>query len=338
MNIIEEIFNFFRNHIIFVIFLLFIIIILFRARHTIKLNRKFKKYTVSSINENKEFSLFDYINFYFNKLVKINSYIISKIKVFNKYSTKYEKHIIFEDLDKKNGIDFISKKFLIAYFTLLLYIISLLFQNSKITFIGAFISFIIGFFVLDILIQISYKRKKKIIEEDLLKAIIIMNNAFKSGRSTIQAIEIVKNELSGPISDEFKKIYKDLTYGLSIETVFDRFYKRVEIEDAKYLTSSLTLLNKTGGNIVKVFTSIEKDFMNKKKLMNELKTMTASNVFVFRILLGIPFILFIVIFMLNNEFFNPLFKNSIGIFIVILIILLYSLYIIVVKNVLRIDI
>ncbi len=338
MKTIELIFAIFKDYIIFIIFLIIVFLILLQVKKNINLNNKFKKYTINSINESENLSLFDLINNYFNKLVKLFSFMLKHIRIFNKSTSKYDKYIDFEDLNNKEGIDFISEKFILSIATLMLYIISILFQAGKITFIGVIVSILVGYFILDIFIQIEYRRKRRRIEEDLLKAIVIMNNAFKSGKSTIQAIEVVGNELDGPISNEFKKIYLDLSYGLSMETVFDRFYNRVKLEDAKYITSSLTVLNKTGGNIVKVFASIEKDFMNRKKLINELKTMTASNVFVFKILLGMPFFLFAVIFILNNDYFNPLVKNNIGIFIILIILFLYALYIIIIKNILRIDI
>ena len=93
----------------------------------------------------------------------------------------------------------------------------------------------------------------------------------------MQAIETVKNELEGPIALEFQKISLDISYGLSLDTVFNRFYNRVQVEDAKYIASSLTLLNKTGGNIVKVFSMIEKSFFDKKKLGNKVLVRDAKD-------------------------------------------------------------
>jgi len=155
--------------------------------------------------------------------------------------------------------------------------------------------------------------------------------------SIIQAIEIVKNELEGAIGDEFKKIYLDMSYGLTIETVFDRFYKRVKLDDAKFITTSLTLLNKTGGNIVKVFKSIEREFFDKKKLNDELKMATSSSVFVYKLLLVIPFIVCFLIFILNPSYFNPLFKTQIGLLVLILILLLYLMYAIIIKRIMRVE-
>ena len=322
--------------IIVIISLIATILILIRTKNNIKLDKKFSKYTITPINE-QYVSFFDKIDNKFNILVKKFSKILGKLKIFDNYASKYEKHLTYEEIKTTSPMEFISRKFLIAFFITILYLITMMFQYKAISFFGILLSFLAGFFILDIFIQYRYHKNRKQIEEDLLKSIIIMNNAFQSGRSMVQAIEIVKDELTGPISDEFKKIYMDISYGLSLEVVFDRFYKRVKLDDVKYITSSLTLLNKTGGNIVKVFETIEREFFSKKKLTNELKTMTASSVFVFRVLLVLPFILYIMIFMLNKEYFLPLFTTTIGLIILIFIILLYILYIMLIRKILKVD-
>ena len=164
-----------------------------------------------------------------------------------------------------------------------------------------------------------------------------MNNSFKSGRNIMQAIETVKMELDGPIADEFKKISLDISYGLSLDTVFNRFYNRIQTEDAKYIASSLTLLNKTGGNIVKVFSMIEQSFFDKKKLRSELDSLTSSSVFVFRLLVAMPIVFVLLINVLNKDYFKPLFSSAFGIFVLLAILSLYILYIVVIRKVLKVE-
>ena len=68
-------------------------------------------------------------------------------------------------------------------------------QGSFITSFQFLVSMILGFYILDIILLISNKFKKKKIENDMLRAIMIMNSAFKSGKSTIQAVEIASEKL-----------------------------------------------------------------------------------------------------------------------------------------------
>ncbi len=320
------------------IFILFLLIFyLLRQRRIIKLEKRFEKFSLISVKD-EEKSMFDFIvTFLWNTIHKI-SRLLQKSVVLKKYSIRYEKFISFERKDSITGMDYIAIKCFISVFLLLLYIITSMFQLKMISPFFIIILFLFGFFLPDLFLQIAYQKKRKKVEEDLLKAIIMMNNSFKSGRNIMQAVEIVKEELDGPISDEFKKIYLDMTYGLSIEVVFDRFYNRIKLEDAKYISSSLTLLNKTGGNIVKVFGTIERSFFDKKKLMQEMQSLTSASIFVFRVLCVLPFLFIVVIYLLNPSYFEPVFQTNLGRVLLIFTIFIYSFYIYVIKKVLEVKI
>ena len=102
-----------------------------------------------------------------------------------------------------------------------------------------YLPLILGFFLPDMIYYIKYKTYKTQLENDLLQAIIIMNNAFKSGRSIVQAIDLVSKELEGPMAEEFKKMHLEISFGLGIDIVFKRLYDRLQIEEIAYLTASL---------------------------------------------------------------------------------------------------
>lgn len=203
--------------------------------------------------------------------------------------------------------------------------------------IQIFISFGIGFYILDIILYIINKSNKKKIENDMLRAIIIINNAFKSGKSTIQAIEIASKKLPKPIGQEFKRIHSEMKYGLSMDVVFDRFAKRINIPEAEYLSSSLTILNKTGGNIIAVFDSIEKTLFDKKKLKEELKNSTTVSKLVVKLLLLVPIFFVLIIYMLNPGYFQPFFDSALGYLLLIIIIIMFILYAYLLQRIAKVD-
>lgn len=322
--------------IILILILALLIYTFLKQSFFINLENRFANYSLTS-SKDEEVPFFERIYQYIWKFIKKLSSLISKSEILKKYGKKFEKYISYEESDKKDGLDYISIKFLISFILGIIYIISSMIRFNF-NYMFLLLIMVISFFIIDIYFYLEYKNRRKKIENDLLSAIIIMNNAFKSGMNIMQAVGIVESELDGPIKDEFKKISMDIKYGLSLETVFDRFYNRVKIEDAKYITSSLSLINKTGGNIVRVFGAIEKNFYDKKKIKDEMDSLTSSSIFMFRLLIIMPIILCLVIFMLNKEFFNPLFTTDIGRIIILLILLLYSLYILVVKRVMKVDV
>ena len=211
-----------------------------------------------------------------------------------------------------------------------------IFKKVKISLLFILLVFIIGFYVYDLILIIVKKIRYKTIDNDMLRAVIIMNNAFKSGKSTIQAVKIVSEKLDGTLKYEFKKIYSEMCYGLTIESAFDRFSKRVKVESSVYISSSLITLSKTGGNIVKVFDSIEKTLYDKKKLESELKSTTMVSNLVVKILMIIPLVNVFLLYILNPSYFSPLFESPLGYFVIFIIVMLFTIYVIVLNRMLKV--
>ena len=321
-----------------VLFSALFIIIIFLLRNIIA-NRKASRIQYYSLKpiKNEEISFSEkivnsYLSFVkkFRKLIKKSNYFVMRSK-------RYEKYIKYKDRDRIQNVDFITNKFIISIIFILLTTMSQIFTTKSFSFFGYIINYFIGYYLLDFLLFLNYKRKTRNIENDLLRAIIIMNNCFKAGKSTLQALKVASDELPYPLGDEFKKMYLDMKYGLSIDTVFERFARRVNIDEAIYLSSSLTILNKTGGNIVEVFSSIERTLFDKKKLKEEMKNISAAPKIVVIILSIIPIIFVFIVYLLNPMYFNPLFNSVLGYIIISIIIIMFIIYLILLLKTLKVD-
>lgn len=320
------------NVILVLIFIVVIIWFYLEIRKE-KLEKRIKNYTILNNNENNSF--FDLIQNRFIKWRSEISNVLKKSKSLVNYSKKYDKFIDKKKNVVMNAMDYVSTKFILSLLAIIILIISDVIQNDEITIIQIFVAFCLGFFSLDVFLISKKRYVNYLMENDLLKAITIMNNSFKSGRSIYETIHIVASEIDGPLKEEFHLMEKDLDYGLEIETVFERFNKRVNLKEVGYITTSLTILNKTGGNIVSVFSSIEKTVFSNKKLQDELRNLSAASKALYRILSIIPFIFVLVIYILDQNYFTPLFNSTIGIIILSFIVILYILYIIVVKKIIK---
>lgn len=327
--------NIFIIQTLIMIVLAFVIFYLIIYNNTLKLEKRIAKYSIDSIKDDS-ISLFDLISNEYKKAVDKLTKILNKSVVLKKYSSKYNKYITYENDKDTCAMDFVSNKFYICLLFVLIITFARIIEGVLPSFLDILVSALLGFFSIDIYFKFYDYIKKRQIEQDLLNAIIIMNNAFRSGRSTMQAIEIVAHELKGPISQEFRKMHLEISYGLSLDVVFDRFSKRVESEEVSYITSSLSILNKTGGNIIKVFSSIEKMLFNKRKLKQEMKSLTSSANMISKILLIMPFIFVIFITILNPSYFTSLFNTTLGNFLLFMIILLYGLYAFIVNKIMKV--
>ena len=324
--------------IIFIIVVLFIGITIFFASHltvAYEKEKRLKNFTLKNTSV-KDKSLSDSLSDLYRLIIESLSLVFKKSAFFTKYSKRYTKYLNSNPYIRREEIDFISNKFFFGLVAIVIAVISSIIKITHFTLFELIISFIAGFFVLDVYLVIRRKRLMLSLENDLEKAIIIMNNAFKSGRSIMQAIELVSTEVEGQIGEEFKKMYIDLNYGIDLEEVFERFSNRVKLDEVKYISSSLVILNRTGGDVVQVFESIEKGFFDRKKIKNELNSTIALSNLMYKFLICIPIFVVVIVLLFDPGYFSPLFVLSIGRFLFIVALLLYISYILIVRNVAKV--
>lgn len=327
----------FLLRIILVIILFVIVVYVIRISKANRKAKRISRYSIEPVINNYSSYSDRILNNYYRFIKKMRIYI-NKSFYLKRSAKKYDKYVSYNNHNVIEGVDFITTKFVIAIVFTVFTAFSQVFSLRLLNFFDFVINFVVGYFILDIYLHFGYKKKKKKMATDLLRAVIIMNNAFKSGKSTLQAIKITSDELEGPLKDEFKKMYLDMKYGLSVDTVFDRFAKRVGIDEAVYLSSSLTILNKTGGNIVEVFSSIERTLFDKKKLDEELKNISSVPKLVVKVLIAVPIIFAIVIYFLDPEFFAPLFGSVLGYMIIGILLIMFIIYIFLLMRILRIEV
>ena len=320
------------------LFFLILIIIAFsiiRFRRIVSLEKRIAKYSLEPI-KNKNKSLFENFHQFYHKIIQSLAISLQKSELIKRHSKRYEKYLVLYKDYYKNALEIISNKIIIGCLFILVAIFSKMLQYQLLNFYEMIIPFIIGFYLPDVIFISKYKIYRNKLENDLLQAITVMNNAFKSGRSITQAVELVSQELDGPIAMEFSRIYMELNFGLEIDVVFDRFSKRVHLEEITYLTASLSVLSKTGGNIIKVFSSIEQNLFNKKKLKLELASLTGTSKIIVTALYLVPALFILFVSLVSPGYFEPFYTTELGFIFMGIIAILYIVYIFCVNKIMKV--
>lgn len=315
--------------------LVILMIIIFKFTKSLKYEKLITKYSLSPLHDHKK-SLEDKL---FEKYKKINYAFASKLyksKFLTNYSKRYKKYLVLYNKTYENEMQFVAAKMLLGIVLILIAMFSKMTRYQILNIYELCVPLVFGFFLPDIIYFYKYLLYRNKLENDLLQGIIIMNNAFKSGRSITQAVELVAKELDGPMSLEFSKMSMELNFGLAVDVVFNRLSERINLEEISYLTASLSVLNKTGGNIIKVFTSIEKNLFNKKRLKLELKSLTGSSKIIVYILYVVPILFVLFISLISPTYFEPFYTTKLGIIMIIFMIIIYVIYIWCVQKIMKV--
>ena len=163
-----------------------------------------------------------------------------------------------------------------------------------------------------------------------------MNNSYKANESTEQAVKSVISRTEGAVSIEFMKVLNDIKLGIDISEAFKRMYERTNLPVVKYMSNVLSLVNKSGIDIIEAFANIEKKLLELEKFNNELIVLRDTNrlsVLLFSIL---PLVFLVTVVAYNTEYIKLL-MNVNGIFIILIMFISYMLYLFIIKRIIRGD-
>ena len=304
---------------------------LFVAIRSIRFQKRIGNHVITNTSL-EDISIFDQISNRYHGWKQKTIKRIEEIKLWRYLILSNNKKI-----DRMSSISIWIDKGLSSIFLMTIYLFFSVLGILPFNILFLLITGIFGFSLLHLIATIKKRITKQKIENDLLKAISLMNNAFQSGKSMIQAIQTVAVELEGPLAVEFSKIHQDMLHGLSFETAFLRFQNRVNIEEINYITASLSILNKTGGNIKEVFNAIENNFYTRRKLEMELKATIASSRLVFQFLIFLPIFLWGAIGFMNSSYFTIFFQSTLGMLLFIIILCIYLIYIIMIRDIMKVE-
>jgi len=167
------------------------------------------------------------------------------------------------------------------------------------------------------IIKNKKKDRIKLFDSQLNEGITIISNSLKAGYSFLQAVAVVSEETSDPFSKEFKKLLKEMSFGISEEDALKNLLSRMDSLDLNLIINAILIQKDIGGNLSEILDNISETIRERQKLKNELKTLTAQGRLSGIILTLIPVFLGLTIYLFNKEYMMLLFTTSTGIFMVV---------------------
>lgn len=187
----------------------------------------------------------------------------------------------------------------------------LLYLISKST-IVALVFLPIGFIIPDLIIGSKKTKRMSKINSQLPEALNIISNGLRAGFSFIQAMGIVTKEITGPISEEFKKVLRDNTLGKPLEEALTNMSERTDDEDLDMVITVFIIQRQVGGNLAEVLDTISQTIRERVKIKNDIKTLTAQGRISGAVVSLLPFALAIALSIISPGYLNVLFTTLIG--------------------------
>ena len=187
-----------------------------------------------------------------------------------------------------------------------------------------------------IFIKLKKKKRTSMLEGQLVDAINVLTSALKAGHSFQSAMNNIAVDMEAPISEEFGRVFRETQRGMTLEESLNRMVDRTGSDDLDMLCTAIIIQRKVGGNLSEVLEKISETIQSRISLRMEIKTRTSSGRLSGYIVGALPFILLIMMSVVNPDYASGLFETDIGHIMLVVGIILEIIGFVVIKKIVTI--
>lgn len=179
-----------------------------------------------------------------------------------------------------------------------------------------FIAAVLGWYIPRLVLRAAITRRIGKFNSQIGDALVIMANSLRSGFSFLQAMDMVRKEMTDPIAKEFGAALQEMNWGAPTEEALSNMSARINSSDFELVVTAVLIQRQVGGNLAEVLDSIANTIRERVRIKGEIKTLTAQGRLSGIVIGLLPFLLTLAIYSLNPEYITPLFTSKIGLVMV----------------------
>jgi len=171
---------------------------------------------------------------------------------------------------------------------------------------------VLGIVLPNVIIRQYENIRRRTFLSQLMDALLILSGCLKAGLSITQSFEVLVGDTTGPVSQEFSWVLKEIKIGVTLEESLRHLNRRMPSEELNLITNAILVSSATGGNLTKVFSRISNTIRENHKLKDKIKTLTLQGRLQGIIMAILPFIFVGWMLTVNKSKFDIMLNTSIG--------------------------
>jgi tight adherence protein B len=175
--------------------------------------------------------------------------------------------------------------------------------------VGGIVFFVVPFAWL---LHKRWKRLKTFAAQ-LPDALELVGRALRAGHSLAAGMHVVAEEMPQPIADEFNRVYEEQNLGIPIEDALKNMSDRVPNLDLRFFVTSVVVQRQTGGDLSEILDKIGYVIRERFRILGQVKALTAEGRLSGVVLIGLPFMLFLVMLHVKYDYVEKLWTHPLGV-------------------------
>ncbi len=156
-------------------------------------------------------------------------------------------------------------------------------------------------------LSLRAKRRQKKFLGQLGDTIGLMANSLRAGYSLLQTMELISKETPSPMSDEFRRVVREVGLGISPQAALNNLMRRVPSEDLDLMVSAINIQHEIGGNLGQILDVIGETIRERVRIQGEIAVLTSQQSLSGKVIAAMPVVLGFGLFLMNPEYMSQMF-------------------------------
>jgi tight adherence protein B len=150
-------------------------------------------------------------------------------------------------------------------------------------------------------------------EEQFPEAIDLVARALRAGHSLPTGLQMVADELVAPVGTEFRTLYDEQNFGLTLPEALRNFAMRIPVLDARFFVTAVLTQREAGGNLAEVLDNLAEVIRARFKVKRQVRVISAHGRITGWVLAGLPPSVAVASFIISPVHMQTLLGDPLGI-------------------------
>jgi tight adherence protein B len=143
-------------------------------------------------------------------------------------------------------------------------------------------------------------------------AIDVIVRGIRSGLPVGECLNVVARESPEPVGTEFKLLVEGQKLGLTMKQALERSCRHMPTADNKFFAIVINLQQQTGGNLAETLAGLSDVLRSRKRMADKVRAMSSEARMTATIIGSMPFIISLLIYVINPDYISLLWTTSMG--------------------------
>lgn len=201
-------------------------------------------------------------------------------------------------------------QYLIAAGVLFVVAGGLIYMKSGNFFLSLFGGLALALGIPHMLIKRFINKRLKLFNKRFPDAIELLVRGLRSGLPISETLGVVGSEVPGPVGVEFRAVSDKIKIGRSMDAALQETADRLGTAEFQFFCITLQIQRETGGNLAETLSNLANVLRGRAQMQLKIRAMSSESKASAYIIGSLPFIVFALIWMVNDKYMQSFFTNQ----------------------------